>query len=282
MKKIKVSISSLALVMLFGLILGGVIGLSGAINPANIAFAQNQPTSGTYVPLAPLPNTGLNSGTTTTNFSSYVLGMFGLLIGAAAALAVIMIVIGGIQYMSTDAISGKSEGKERITDAIYGLLLAISCWLILNTVNPDILKFDILKDVQNTPSQQATTTEQSFKVRTCQTATSPTISKVIGQYSSPRECGDALPRTPGEDGGFTSICSVTHSITCALSRPVDQYFKVKTCARNQIEQVFSTQPYNTMEECNTALPTSGPYSNGQGDCRNYALACRNSSTFILQ
>jgi len=26
-----------------------------------------------------------------------------------------MIVLGGIEYMSTDAISGKSEGKERIT-----------------------------------------------------------------------------------------------------------------------------------------------------------------------
>lgn len=213
MKKIKVSISSLALVMLFGLILGGVIGLSDAINPTNIAFAQNQPTSGTYVPLAPLPNTGLDSGTTTTNFRSYVLGMFGLLIGAAAALAVIMIVIGGIQYMSTDAISGKSEGKERITDAIYGLLLAISCWLILNTVNPDILKFDVLKEVRNTP-------QTYYKVRSCVWQANPNGLPVVtnlGTYNSNTECDNATPRNGPELPPY-QWCN-TSAILCTQTRP---------------------------------------------------------------
>jgi len=58
-------------------------------------------------------------------------------------LAVIMIIWGGIQYMSTDAISGKSEAKNTIQNAIWGLLLAISAWLILNTINPDLVKFNL-------------------------------------------------------------------------------------------------------------------------------------------
>ena len=70
---------------------------------------------------------------------TYLTGMVKLLIMVAGVLAVIMIMLGGIQYMSSDAISGKEEGKEKITQALFGLLLAIASWLILNTINPDLL-----------------------------------------------------------------------------------------------------------------------------------------------
>lgn len=97
-----------------------------------------------YIPLAPLPNAAPAAG---TNFSVYVKGLFALLIGIAAVLAVIMIVIGGVEYMSTDAVSGKSEGKDKITQALYGLFLAIACWLILYTINPNLLNFDVINSV---------------------------------------------------------------------------------------------------------------------------------------
>ena len=51
--------------------------------------------------------------------------------------------IGGLQYMSTDAISGKQEGKERITQALFGLGLAIASWLILATISPTLLKVNL-------------------------------------------------------------------------------------------------------------------------------------------
>ncbi len=66
---------------------------------------------------------------------------FGLAI--AAALAVIMIVWGGVQIMTTDSWSGKSEGKQRIWDALIGLGLALVSWLILYTINPEILNFKL-------------------------------------------------------------------------------------------------------------------------------------------
>jgi RHS repeat-associated protein len=50
-----------------------------------------------------------------------------------------MIVIGGFQYISSDAIMKKSEGKQRIQDAVIGLVLVISAWLILNTINPNLV-----------------------------------------------------------------------------------------------------------------------------------------------
>jgi hypothetical protein len=54
-----------------------------------------------------------------------------------------MIVIGGFQYISTDAIQKKSEGKERIKNAVLGLVLVISAWLILATINPNLLNINL-------------------------------------------------------------------------------------------------------------------------------------------
>ena len=109
-----------------------------------------------YEPLAPLP---LNAdGSTPTELSKYLPAMFQFLIGIAGVLAVVMIVIGGIQYMSTDAVYGKSEGKEKITQALGGLLLAIIAWLILYTINPEILNTTL--GGQNVKKSSSTASEE--------------------------------------------------------------------------------------------------------------------------
>lgn len=101
------------------------------------AFAQGRQ----YTPLEPLPGIVNSSGK--TDIATYIPAVFTLLIAIAGGLAVIMIVIGGFQYVSTDSLTGKKEGKERITNAIIGLLLAIASYIILNTINPQILNFNL-------------------------------------------------------------------------------------------------------------------------------------------
>ena len=103
--------------------------------PFKFAFADG------YQPLAQIPALGNNIDP--TNLSTYLQHLFEIGIGVAAGLAVIMIVVGGIEYMSTDAIGGKEEGKERITSALWGLLLALASWLILNTINPALLNMNL-------------------------------------------------------------------------------------------------------------------------------------------
>ncbi|PIQ66529.1 MAG: hypothetical protein COV96_01015 [Candidatus Zambryskibacteria bacterium CG11_big_fil_rev_8_21_14_0_20_42_18] len=105
-----------------------------SLSSATIVLAQTD-----YTLLAPID--GYVGETTQAN--SYLASIFKLAIAVAGGLAVIMIIWGGIQYMSTDAISGKSEAKNTIQNAIWGLLLAISAWLILNTINPDLVKFNL-------------------------------------------------------------------------------------------------------------------------------------------
>ena len=111
----------------------------------------------TYTPLAPLDNqVGLPAS---TNLGAYANALVKILIGVAAVLAIIMIMIGGLQYMSTDAISGKTEGKERITQALFGLGLAIASWLILATISPTLLKVDLT--VTSSGNKQCSSTQSA-------------------------------------------------------------------------------------------------------------------------
>lgn len=74
------------------------------------------------------------------NFQNYVQYAFNLLIALAAVAAVLMIVYGGFQYMTSDAYSTKSEGLKRVENAVYGLLLVLSSYLILKTIDPRLVK----------------------------------------------------------------------------------------------------------------------------------------------
>src|SRR3989344_5880474 len=96
-----------------------------------------------YQLLTPLPNVETAPGSGKATASSYITGIFTLIIMIAGLLAVIMIIFGGIKYMSTDAFTGKSEARATIEHAIWGLLLAVSAWLILNTINPNLVNFNI-------------------------------------------------------------------------------------------------------------------------------------------
>ena len=61
---------------------------------------------------------------------------FGLALGAL--LAILMIVIGAIQYVVSEAIPGKEDARERIKSAIWGLVLLGAAVLILGTLNPQL------------------------------------------------------------------------------------------------------------------------------------------------
>jgi len=101
---------------------------------------QSTNTDTTYDPLAKLP--GLESPIDTAGecpFGRYLNIMIKLILGIAAVLAMVMIVMGGIEYMTSELISGKEAGKETVTHAILGLLIALGAYLILNTINPQLL-----------------------------------------------------------------------------------------------------------------------------------------------
>jgi len=120
----------------------------GALNPSVTVTVTGPPppppppppaaAPSTYTLIAPLGP----SLTGSVTLSQYLQGMLIFIIGIAGVLAVVMIVICGIQMMGS-SVSGKSAAKECIWNAIFGLLIAIASWAILNTINPLFLASDV-------------------------------------------------------------------------------------------------------------------------------------------
>lgn len=81
--------------------------------------------------------------------SSYINIMLRIFIGICAVLAMVMVVLGGLEYMTSELISSKESGKQKITGAILGLIIALGSYALLNTINPDLLNTSLnIKDVK--------------------------------------------------------------------------------------------------------------------------------------
>lgn len=108
--------------------------------PAQAQTPYQTPTP--YRLLAPIPLGGTTQAEETTT-EKYLPGLIKMVIGLAGVLAVLRLMYAGIKYMSTDAFSEKTEAKGIIEDALWGLALAMSAWLILNTLNPKLVNLDL-------------------------------------------------------------------------------------------------------------------------------------------
>jgi len=98
-----------------------------------------------YTLLAPLPGLEEPIDVASDNaLGNYLNAIIKLTIGIAAVMAMVMIVMGGIQYMTSELPGVKGAGKERIINAILGLLVALGAWIILFTINPDLLNTNIV------------------------------------------------------------------------------------------------------------------------------------------
>jgi len=77
---------------------------------------------------------------TNPSTGSYFERLYEIGVGLAGVLAVLFIVIGGLEYIASAANpSAKESAKKRIWAAIGGLLLALASYLILQTINPALV-----------------------------------------------------------------------------------------------------------------------------------------------
>ena len=105
----------------------------------------------TYAPLTTIPGAftacadgdSANPSCTKADPVSVIKNIYGISINIAATLAVAMIIWAGIQYATTEAITGKSDAKQHWEGAIWGLVLLLSAYLILRTINIDLVKVNL-------------------------------------------------------------------------------------------------------------------------------------------
>ena len=120
------------------------------------AFAEDTTgnSSTEYVPLADFKLQGAEY--TGGGFVAYLNVLYKVGVATAIFLALIMIILGGAQYMSTDSFTGKEEGKSKVTYALLGLLLALTSYMVLYTINPKLVTFSLDIQQVNTNSGGST------------------------------------------------------------------------------------------------------------------------------
>lgn len=118
--------------------------------------------AGAFVQLADTTQSPLlNQAYQSNGLANFVNSLFKIAISVGAILAVLQITYAGFLYMSTEAFGEKSHAKEVIGNAVLGLLLLLSVYLILYQINPNLVSLKFLEGITPTNTTQTSSTGQS-------------------------------------------------------------------------------------------------------------------------
>lgn len=95
-----------------------------------------------------LPGIGSSAGST-GDIGNYIKLLYKLGVSLATGLAVIMVIWGGVEYMTTDAWGKKENGKERISSALFGLLLALTSYVLLRTIDENFVNLSLFNNIDS-------------------------------------------------------------------------------------------------------------------------------------
>lgn len=98
----------------------------------------------TYVPDISIP--GFTAGTSVeingSTIANYIRGIFIIFIWSVGVLAVVMVIYGGIKWVAAGGNPGLiGDAKDVITNAIIGLVIALTSFLVLRLINPEFTNF---------------------------------------------------------------------------------------------------------------------------------------------
>lgn len=97
--------------------------------------------------LAPLPGFGRSINTDPDSpermtIGKYVNTLLRVVLGVMSIAAVIMIIFAGLKYMTSTSPNAKGDARDTIVNAFLGIIIAASIYLILNTINPNLLNLE--------------------------------------------------------------------------------------------------------------------------------------------
>ncbi len=229
-----------------------------------------------YIPLAPIPTVPTGSAPT---LAVYMKGIFTASVGLAIVFAVLMIVIGGIQYIVAQTPFAIGEGKSKISNALTGLFIILISAVLLNTVNPGLLRIGLNLDRtifdNYTPQQEGTNGYTSNTPHYCKNVG---LTNTRMCYTSKAECdaqpgfipfsscdlsteATTIPLESGNEGDNRKLLSDTGHITVNAGSDRTQLAGVRPETLNEVKRVQA--------ECNCDIVVTGGSENtGVHNCSN--------------
>jgi len=77
--------------------------------------------------------------TNVTSLEKYIPAIYNYLVAIVGIVAIVMIMVGGLQYLTAGSSGRIAEAKTRIIGAVIGLIVALSAYTILQTINPALI-----------------------------------------------------------------------------------------------------------------------------------------------
>lgn len=77
------------------------------------------------------------------NLGDYVVRAYNYALGFVLMIAIIMVMVGGVQWILARGGGGVEAAKKRISNAVLGVILLLAAYLILNTISPAIVKLSL-------------------------------------------------------------------------------------------------------------------------------------------
>jgi hypothetical protein len=87
--------------------------------------------------------TGGKIKTSVTDLGDYVGAFYNYLVGVAATIATVMIIVSGAQYVAAAGSGEVGKAKERIKNAVTGFVILLFAVVLLFTVNPQLVKLEV-------------------------------------------------------------------------------------------------------------------------------------------
>lgn len=100
--------------------------------------------AGEYTPLVGIP--GLSTSGT-TSIPQFINQVYLLTISLGALFGVLKIAFAGVKYSLSDVVSSKQSAKEDIKGVLLGLAILLIPAIVLNEINPNLTKLDVLNGI---------------------------------------------------------------------------------------------------------------------------------------
>ncbi|MFA5318268.1 MAG: pilin [Patescibacteria group bacterium] len=141
----------------------------------------NQASAADFSPQVSIPGSEFKTGSdvqvsqSTATIAQYIKAIYQYGIGIVGILAAVVLMFGGLLWLTAGGDAGRvSEAKEWIKASLLGLVIALCSYVILLTINPDLVNFRAIevagiKPVEfNINKDTKSSSELSVVVQTCE------------------------------------------------------------------------------------------------------------------
>jgi len=200
----------IAILIMVSLVIFTILLFSFAA-PALALFTSDAPQF--YIPISFFPGLGIIN---LDEPAEYFSGLFTILVSVVAIFAVIKLMLCGFEYMMSESITTKSSALQCIWYVMGGLFLILLSVLILQTINPALLKlpFDPLKQrIEGSDTRKGLDPTQFRFMEFCFLDKQGNLQR----FSIEKQCEDVLEAARrGSEEGLETSCSED---LCSISIP---------------------------------------------------------------